>query len=169
MRWRRKEVVHATLLLSESGVMVDALNSHAFDGASPAPSPHQREIDPPPGAAVVAVQFIHTVGESFVALQVFRLSYYMPAPPRDIWEAYLGDAGGDNLQMRAVPAGPETLSRDQRRVLATLLSGSDPHAWESSPEFRRHLDVGRDRQGSDRDRDRDRDRYNSDRDRDRHS
>jgi hypothetical protein len=143
MRWRRKEVIHATLLLSASGVMVDALNSHAFSGASPAPSAHQREIDPPQGAAVVAVQFIHTIGESFAALQIFRLSYYMPTPPRDIWEAYLGDAGGDNLNMRAVPIGPETLSRDQRRVLATLLSGSDPQAWESSHEFRRQLDPGR--------------------------
>src|SRR5687767_7337531 len=113
MRWRRKEV-HATLLLSSTGVMVDALNSPAFDGTSPAPGPHIREIDAPQGVAVVAVQFVHTIGETFGGLQVFRLSYYMPTAPRDIWDAYLGDAGGDKLDMRATAVGADALTRDQR-------------------------------------------------------
>ncbi|GIV96466.1 MAG: hypothetical protein KatS3mg057_1123 [Herpetosiphonaceae bacterium] len=139
MRFRRKEVVHATLMFSAAGVMVDATSHHLFSDASPDPGPHHQEIEPPRGAAVVAVQFVHTVGESFANLQIFRLSYFLPAAPEGFWEMYLAPQGSD-LRMRAVPVGPESLNKDQRRVLATLLSGSDPHAWQSSPDFRRALE-----------------------------
>jgi hypothetical protein len=46
----------------------------------------------------------------------------------------------DSLKWAATPVAAQTLTGDQRRVLLQLLSGSDPKAWEASPDFRSDLE-----------------------------
>jgi hypothetical protein len=42
--------------------------------------------------------------------------------------------------MRAVSVGSDSLTKDHRRVISSLLSKSDPEAWQSSREFRMLLE-----------------------------
>ncbi len=138
MRFFRRTVT-PTLLLSEAGVLVEALEHPLFPaGGQKAGPPHLEEVRAPAGAAAIAVQFVHEVGVRFSDLQVFRLSYYHRAPGRDLWEEYLA-VPYDRLQFAAQPVGPETLSADQRRVLVALLSKSDPKGWEASEPVRSAL------------------------------
>ncbi len=140
MRFRRSQIVRPTLMFSAAGVMVDTYEDHLFADTSPPMVVGQyREVDPPPGSAVCAVQFVHVLGQLFDALQVFRLHYYLPQSPSGLLEAYLAPVH-EELKMRAVANGAESLSRDQKRVLCTLLVRSDPKAWEASPAFRQLLE-----------------------------
>ena len=136
----RKHIVRATLLFSAAGVMVDAYEDHLFTTSSPALAAHAyREIEPPRGVAVCAVQFVHEIGALFDGLQVFVLHYYLPLAPNSLIEAYLAPSN-EQLKMRAVAGGSESLTRDQKKVLATLLLRSDPVAWEASATFRQSLE-----------------------------
>ena len=138
--WRRQRVVRPTLLFSNAGVLVEAYEDHLFRDTSPPLVVGQyREVDPPRGAAVFAVQFVHSPEEFFEGLQVFKLHYYMPQTPAGIMEAYLAPVHSD-LKMRAVKVGVESLNRDQKHVLATLLVRSDRRAWEISPSFRQLIE-----------------------------
>ncbi len=134
MRWR-KEVVTATLLLSEAGVMVEALKQHLFPPGGKRMNQYHQEVPAPQGAAVMAVQFVHEVGERFGGLQVFKLHYVHRAPGRDLYDEYLA-APFDSIEMAATPVGPDALNPNQRQVLTTLLEGSDAKAWEASATFR---------------------------------
>ncbi len=138
MRWR-KEVVTATLLLSEAGVMVEALKHHLFPPGGKRMNQYHQQVQAPQGAAVIAVQFVHEVGERFGGLQVFQLQYVHRAPGRDLYDEYLA-APFDSLELTAAPAGPETLNGNQRRVLTALLQWSDAKAWEASQAFRADID-----------------------------
>jgi hypothetical protein len=138
MRWRKRTVT-PTLLLSESGVMVEAVQHHVFPPGGKKVGQYQREVNAPPGAAVVAVQFVHEIGEKFSSLQIFRLQYSHRAPGRDLYDEYLA-APFDSVEMAANPVGPEALNPNQRRVLTTLLSGSDAPAWEASQSFRAEIE-----------------------------
>ena len=137
-----QRTVTPTLLLSEAGVLVEALESHAFPPGGQKAAPHVQEVQVPPGAAAVAVQLVHQLGARFTDLQVFRLSYFHRAPGRDIFEEYLA-VPYDRLQFVALPVGAETLTADQRRVLVALLSKSDPKAWEASTAFREAIEGAR--------------------------
>lgn len=138
MRWR-KEVVTPTLLLSDVGVMVEALKHHLFPPAGKRMTQYQQEVNAPQGAAVVAVQFVHEVGERFGGLQIYQLHYVHRAPGRDLYEEYLA-APFDSIEMAATPVAPDALNPNQRRVLATLLGQSDPKAWEASASFRTDIE-----------------------------
>jgi hypothetical protein len=138
MRWRKRTVT-PTLLLNDSGVMVEAVQHHVFPPGGKKVGPYQQEINPPPGAAVIAVQFVHDVGEHFGGLQIFRLQYCRRAPGRDLYDEYL-TSPFDSVEMAASPVGPELLNANQRRVLSTLLSGSDAKAWEASQAFRADIE-----------------------------
>ena len=133
-----KRTLQPTLLLSEAGVLVEALENHVFPPGGQKAAAHLQEIPVPPGAAAIAVQFVHEIGVRFGELQAFRLSYYHRAPGRDLFEEYLA-VPFDRLQFAATPIEPHSLSGDQRRVIATLLSKSDPKAWEASEPFRAAL------------------------------
>jgi hypothetical protein len=139
MRWGRKEVVSPTLLLSEAGVMVEAVKQHVFPPGGKRMNQYHQEVPPPSGAAVVAVQFVHEVGERFGGLQVFQLRYVHRAPGRDLYEEYLASPF-DSVEMTAQPVGPEALNANQRRVLTSLLEGSDAKAWEASQSFRADIE-----------------------------
>lgn len=141
MRWR-KEVVSPTLLLNDAGVMVEAVKHHVFPPNGKKIGQYQQEIQGPQGAAVVAVQFVHEVGERFGGLQIFSLHYVRRAPGRDLMDEYLA-APFDTVEMAATPVGPETLNSNQRRVLVTLLQQSDPKAWEASQAFRGDIEGKR--------------------------
>jgi|GEM_PF-5150207 len=138
MRWR-KEVVTPTLLLNEAGVMVEALKHHVFPPGGKKINQYQQELPPAQGAAVVAVQFVHEVGERFGGLQVFRLHYCRRAPGRDLYDEYLA-APFDSLELAATPGGSDSLNPNQRRVLVTLLQQSDPKAWDASGTFRSDIE-----------------------------
>ncbi len=138
MRWRKRTVT-PTLLLNEAGIMVEAVEHHVFPPGGKKIDQYQQEIRPPQGAAVVAVQFVHEVGDRFSQLQIFRLQYSHRAPGRDLYDEFLG-APFDSLEMAAQPVGPEALNPNQRRVLTTLLSGSDATAWEASQAFRADIE-----------------------------
>ncbi len=134
-----RRTVEPTLFLSAAGVLVEALENHAFPpGGQKAPA-HVQETPVPAGAAAVAVQFVHEIGSRFSDLQLFRLSYYHRAPGRDLYEEYLA-VPYDRLQFAAAPLEPAGLTPDQRRVIAALLSKSDPKAWEASEPFRSALE-----------------------------
>lgn len=122
--------------------MVEALKQPMFPAGGKRMTPYQQEVRAPQGAAVVAVQFVHEVGERFGGLQIFQLHYVHRAPGRDLHEEYLA-APFDSIEMAATPAGPDALNANQRRVLAALLSGSDPKAWEASQSFRSEIESGR--------------------------
>ncbi|PLS77978.1 MAG: hypothetical protein CYG59_20740 [Chloroflexi bacterium] len=141
MRWR-KEVVSPTLLLSEAGVMVEALKHHVFPPGGKRMNQYHQEVSAPQGAAVMAVQFVHEVGERFGGLQVFKLHYVHRAPGRDLYDEYLA-APFDSIEMAATPVGPDALNANQRRVLTTLLEGSDAKAWEASATFRGDIQGGK--------------------------
>ena len=132
-------MVSPTLLLSDAGVMVEALKHHAFPPQGKRIGQYQQEVPPPQGAAVLAVQFVHEVGERFGGLQLFKLSYVHRAPGRDLYDEYLA-APFDSIEMAATPVGPEALNANQRRVLTTLLKGSDEKAWEASQSFRSEIE-----------------------------
>lgn len=142
MRLWRKTVVRATLLFSDSGVMVEAYDEYMFSETSPPLVVGKyREIPAPRGAAVFAIQFTHVITEIFQALQTFKLQYYLPQQPNSFLEDYLSGPGADaDLSLRAVATGADSLNRDQKRVICTLLSKSDPQAWERSREFRQLLE-----------------------------
>ena len=133
-----KRTVEPTLFLSEAGVLVEALEHHAFPPSGQKAGAHLQETAVPRGAAAVAVQFVHEVGTRFGDLQVFRLSYYHQAPGRDLFEEYLA-VPYDRLQFVATPIEPRDLTANQRRVLVELLSKSDPRGWEASEPFRSAL------------------------------
>ncbi len=137
-----KRTVTPTLLLSDAGVLVEALEHHAFPPGGQKASRDVEEVKVPAGAAAVAVQFVHEVGTRFSELQAFRLSYFHRAPGRDLYEEYLA-VPYDRLQFAALPIGPDALSPDQRRVIAALLSKSDPKAWEASEPLRIALEGAR--------------------------
>ena len=137
-----KRTVTPTLLLSEAGVLVEALEHHAFPPGGQQAGAHLQEVGVPAGAAAVAVQFVHEVGIHFAELQTFRLDYVHRAPGRDLFEEYLA-VPYDRLQFVATPIAPEELSADQRRVVAMLLSKSDAKAWEASEPFRAALEGAR--------------------------
>lgn len=138
MRWR-KQVVTPTLLLNDAGVMVEVLKQHAFPPGGKKSGQYHQQVPTPQGAAVVAIQFVHEIGERFANLQVFQLSYVHRAPGRDLYEEYLA-APFDSVEMAAMPAGPEVLNSNQRRVLMTLLAQSDQRAWEASQAFRQDIE-----------------------------
>ena len=138
MRFFKRRVT-PTLLLSEAGVLVEALEHHAFPPGGQKALRDVQEVAAPSGAASIAVQFVHEVGIRFSELQTFRLSYFHRAPGRDLFEEYLA-VPYDRLQLAALPIGPDTLTRDQRGVIAALLSKSDPKAWEASEPFRSTLE-----------------------------
>ncbi|MBP8252358.1 MAG: hypothetical protein KAX40_08320 [Herpetosiphon sp.] len=142
MRLFRRNVVRPTLMFSAAGVMVEAFDEPMFSETSPPLVVGKyREIDPPKGSAVVAVQFIHTIGEAFANLQTFKLHYYTPQATSSFFEDYLQAPGASNdLTMRAVSVGADSLSRDQKRTICMLLSKSDQHAWEVSAAFRQILE-----------------------------
>ena len=133
-----KRTVEPTLFLSEAGVLVEAPENHAFPPGGQKAVAHAQEVAVPAGAAAVAVQFVHEIGSRYSELQAFRLSYFHRAPGRDLFEEYLA-VPYDRLQFVASPIGPEALAPNQRRVIATLLSKSDPKAWEASESFRTAL------------------------------
>ena len=133
-----KQTVEPTLFLSEAGVLVEALENHAFPPGGQKAAAHVQEVAVPAGAAAVAVQFVHEIGSRYSELQAFRLSYFHRAPGRDLFEEYLA-VPYDRLQFVASPIDPEALASNQRRVIATLLSKSDPKAWEASESFRTAL------------------------------
>ena len=141
MRWR-KEVVTPTLLLNDAGVMVEALKHPMFPAGGKKIGQYQQEMKTPQGAAAIAVQFVHEVGERFGGLQIFRLHYVHRAPGRDLYDEYLA-APSDSVELAATPVGPETLNANQRRVLTTLLQQSDPKAWEASQPFRTDIEGKR--------------------------
>lgn len=141
MRWR-KQVVTPTLLLNEAGIMVEALKHHAFPPGGKKMGQYHQQINPPSGAAVVAIQFVHEVGEKFSSLQLFQLHYVHRAPGRDLYDEYLA-APFDSVEMAASPVGPDALNPNQRRVLMTLLQQSDAKAWEASTEFRGDIEGKR--------------------------
>ena len=141
MRWR-KEIVTPTLLLNEAGVLVEALKQPMFPPGGKKISQYQQPINPPQGAAVLAVQFVHEIGERFGNLQMFQISYVHRAPGRDLYEEYLA-APFDSVEMSATPIGSDALNANQRRVLITLLQQSDPKAWEASQTFRQDLEGHR--------------------------
>jgi hypothetical protein len=134
MRFFRR-TVQPTLFLSESGVLVEALENHAFPPGGQRAASHLQEVPVPSGAAAVAVQFVHEVGTRFHDLQVFRLGYYHRAPGNDLFEEYLA-VPYDRLQWVATPIDAHNLSTNQRRVLVELLSKSDAAAWNASEAFR---------------------------------
>lgn len=133
MRWK-KETVTPTLLLNEAGILVEALKQHVFPPGGRAIGKYQQETPAPGGTAVIAVQFIHQVGERFHSLQIFRLHYVHRAPGRDLWEEYLA-APADTVEMAATPLDPVQLNAQQRSVLQALLQQSDPAAWAASSVF----------------------------------
>lgn len=142
--FRRRQVVKPTLMFSSAGVMVEAYEDHTFsDTSPPLVVGRYKEVEPPRGAAICAVQFVHTISHAFENLQTFALHYYMPQQPGALLEAYLSSPNMSDMKMRAVLVGAETLNKDTRRVLSTLLVKSDPAAWEASPEFRRLLEGAR--------------------------
>lgn len=134
-----KRSVEPTLFLNAAGVLVETLENHAFGPHGQKPSADLEEVAPPQGSAVVAVQFAHAIGERFMGLQCYQLSYYHRAPGRDLMEEYLA-MPFDRLQLAATPTDSQVLTPDQRRVLIQLLHGSDPKAWDASPEFRTALE-----------------------------
>ncbi len=129
-----KKTLQPTLFLSATGVLVETLANHTFAPGGLKPRPHTEEVAAPAGSAVVAVQFTHMVGERFLGLACFRLSYHHRAPGQDLMGEYLANPF-DSVQWAAVPIEASALSPDQRRVVAQLLRGSDPKAWEASAEF----------------------------------
>ncbi len=133
MRWI-KETVTPTLLLNEAGELVETTKRHVFPPGGRPIGRYQQETRAPGGAAVIAVQFTHQVGERFHGLQLFRLQYVHRAPGRDLWEDYLA-APADTIEMAATPLDPMQLNLNQRRVLQALLQQSDPQAWAASPIF----------------------------------
>lgn len=134
-----KRTLQPTLFLNAVGVLVETLEHHAFSPGGLKPGAHLVEVSAPRGAAAVAVQFTHMVGERFKELQCFQLSYFQRAPGRDLMEEYLA-VPFDRLQWAAMPVGAQMLSADQRRVLVQLLQGSDPKGWDASPDFRAELE-----------------------------
>lgn len=122
--------------------MVEALEHHVFPPGGKKVGPYQQEVRAPQGAAVIAVQFVHEVGERFGDLQVFRLQYSHRSPGRDLYDEFLA-APFDSIEMAASPVGPEALNANQRRVLTTLLSGSDAKAWEAAQGFRADIEGRR--------------------------
>jgi hypothetical protein len=134
MRWFKRAIT-PTLMLSEAGVLVEALESHMYPPTGKPIGPYQQELPAPRGSAVVAVQFRHEVGTRFSDLQIFRLHYVHRAPGRDLYEEYLA-APFDTLEMAATPADASALNSNQRQVLAKLLQGSDAKAWDDSPDVR---------------------------------
>ena len=140
MRFFRRTLM-PTLLLSEAGVLVEAVEQHMFPPGGQKPAAHLQEVGVPAGAATIAAQFVHEVGVRFGDLQIFRLSYFHRAPGRDLFEEYLA-VPYDRLHFVAVPIEPEQLTHDQRRVIATLLSSSDAKAWQASEPFRAALEGG---------------------------
>ena len=137
--WRR--TVKPTLMFSEAGVMVETFEEHIFNATSPPlVTGRFREIPPPRGAAMWAIQFVHTIGETFEKLQTFKLHYYVSQSPMNFMEDYLSPSSDDDLKMRAVSMGVDSMTKDHRRVLMTLLSKSDPEAWEASRDFRTLLE-----------------------------
>jgi len=130
----QRNVLRVTLLLSGAGVLVEAVKQHVFPPGGRPIGRYQQETAAPGGAAVIAVQFVHQVGERFHGLQIFSLHYVHRAPGRDLWEDYLS-APADTVEMAATPLDPMQLNSNQRRVLQTLLQQSDPQAWAASPIF----------------------------------
>lgn len=122
--------------------MVEALKHHAFPPGGKRMNQYHQEVPAPQGAAVVAVQFVHEVGERFGGLQVYKLHYVHRAPGRDLYEEYLA-APFDSIEMTATPVGPDALNPHQRRVLTTLLAGSDAKGWEASATFRSDIQGGK--------------------------
>lgn len=119
--------------------MVEAVEHHMFPPGGKKLGPYQQEVRAPQGAAVVAVQFVHEVGERFTNLQIYRLQYSHRAPGRDLYDEYLA-APFDSVELSAHPAGPDALNPNQRSVLTTLLRGSDAKAWEASQELRAEIE-----------------------------
>lgn len=141
MRLWRRQVVRPTLMFSEAGVMVEAYDEHMFaDTSPPLMVGRYREIPPPRGAAVCAIQFVHTIGQTFEQLKSYKLNYYASQQAVGLLEDYLSPNSDNDLKMRAISVGAESLNRDQRRVICTLLSKSDPEAWQASREFRQLLE-----------------------------
>lgn len=137
--WRR--TVRPTLMFSEAGVMVEAYEEHAFaDTSPPLVTGRYREIPPPRGAAAFAIQFVHVIGESFGTLQTFKLHYYVAQNQNNFMEDFLAPSYDDDLKLRAVSVGSDSLTKDHRRVISSLLSKSDPEAWQASREFRMLLE-----------------------------
>jgi hypothetical protein len=137
-----KRTLSPTLLLSEAGVLVEAVEHHLFPPGGQKAGPHLEEIATPPGSASIAVQFVHEVGHRFSGLQAFRLSYFHRAPGRDLFEEYLA-VPYDRLQFVATPVDVALLGEQPRRVIATLLSKSDERAWGASEAFRSELEGRR--------------------------
>jgi hypothetical protein len=135
-------VVTPTLLLNDAGVMVEALKQHVFPPGGKKIGQYQQQTPTPQGAANVAIQFVHEIGERFGNLQIFQLHYVHRAPGRDLYDEYLA-APFDSVEMAATPAGPEALNANQRRVLITLLQQSDQKAWEASQAFRQDIEGRR--------------------------
>lgn len=122
--------------------MVEATRHHVFPPGGKKMTQYHQQVSPPSGAAVIAVQFVHEVGERFGGLQIFQLHYVHRAPGRDLYEEYLA-APFDSIEMAATPVGADALNPNQRRVLAALLSQSDPKGWEASAGFRSEIENGR--------------------------
>lgn len=137
MRWFTRKI-EPTLLLSDAGVLVEALENHIFPPSGQKPSGHVEPTSVPSGAAAVAIQFVHEIGVRFDELQVFQLTYYHRTPGRDLFEEYLS-VPYDRLQFVATPIAPTALSAGQRQVIASLLGKSDPKAWEASEAFRNSM------------------------------
>jgi hypothetical protein len=141
MRSWRRQVVRPTLMFSEAGVMVEASEDHMFAETSPPLMVGRyREIPPPRGAAVCAIQFVHTIGATFESLHTYKLHYYASQQAMGLLEDYLSPSSDGDLKMRAVSIGADSLNRDQRRVICSLLSKSDPDAWQASSTFRQLLE-----------------------------
>src|SRR5687767_10143764 len=77
-----KRTLEPTLFLSEAGVLVEALENHAFPPRGQKAAAHLQEVPVPRGAAASAIQFVHEVGVRFRDLQIFQLTYYHRAPGR---------------------------------------------------------------------------------------
>ncbi|GAC1640235.1 MAG: hypothetical protein NVS4B8_07680 [Herpetosiphon sp.] len=134
--------VEPTLFMNQVGVLVETLEHHAFPVGGQQPRSGTEEVQPPAGAAVVAVQFVHELRERFKELQCFRLTYHHRAPSASLMEDYLA-VPYDRLVWAAQPVDAQSLSADQRAVLTRLLSASDTQAWEASTEFRALLEGKR--------------------------
>lgn len=137
--WRRNNVIRATLMFSSAGVLVETFDEHIFRDSSPPVVGAHREVEPPRGAAMFAVQFTHITEQTFEQLKVFRLHYYVSQNTGSLMEDYLAPVHND-LKMRAVIVGAESMNREHKQVLATLLVRSDQRAWEASPAFRQLLE-----------------------------
>jgi hypothetical protein len=98
--------------------MVEAVQHHLFPPGGKKVGPYQQEINPPPGAAVVAVQFVHELGELSLAVQPTRSR---PRPVRRVSCLALrlgrdgGESGRAGSAQRQPAARPHNLALRQRR------------------------------------------------------